>query len=107
MKQIEILDEQTKTSGDDWMRSVIIYCIDGRLFKSVVLIGTSGANASLEHMTLNGDWEMDTYQDGFSQTELTPTYHGGNLTKQIDSKHEEFKIEAKKLSAYLPKTKEE
>ena len=100
------LDRQQKLSGNDWISNSLIFCSDGRLFKSHVLIGTSGANASLKHMTTSGEWENDIYQDGFSETQLRPISSGGNLKKQVDQKHIELKASAESLTEYLPEVQE-
>ncbi len=102
---ITVLDEQLKTSGPNWSQSVLIFCVNGVLFKSAVIIGDSGADAQLEHISKDGEWISDVYQDGYTQTELKPKHHGGDLPLQTKIKHEKFKQIALKLCEYLPKTK--
>lgn len=99
---IQNLDGQKKIVNGELYSKTLIFCNEGRLFKAYTSIGTSGGSASLEHMTKIGDWVIDIYQDGFTQTGFKAVFHGGNMAKQHGEKHVELKASAESITEYLP-----
>ena len=96
------IDQQNKMSSGELYSKTLIFQSDGRLFKAYTSIGSQGAQASLHHLTKNGDWVTDIYQDGFTQTGIKPIHHGGKMPEQHAKKHVELKASAESLTEFMP-----
>lgn len=96
------IDGQKKMFNGELYSKTLIFESDGRLFKAYSCIGSSGASAKLEHLTKNGDWVLDIYQDGYNQTGFKAVFHGGDNPKQHSQKHVELKASAESLTQFMP-----